>query len=301
MASHCDSSSQRLPRHAEHLPLAARAVRVSTPVGLKLAPGRVETISISRSTSIRASRRSRMISSLPLLEIDCTRSDSASRLSAATSISVETASGGGPKRSVSSARISLSDVLGGGDLAVDLHAQVRVLHVLLRDRHRHRQVDRDRGRLLDRLAAQLAHGLFEELQIGLDAHRGDVAALLAAQEVAGAADLQVAGGDAEAGAEVGELADGRQALARRLGEDAVLRHQQVAVGELVAPPHPAAELVELRQAEAVGAVDDHGVDVGDVDAVLDDRRGEQDVELAGSRRRACGGRAPPRRAGRGRR
>ena len=108
----------------------------------------------------------------------------------------------------------------------------------------------------------------------------DVAALLAAQQVAGAADLQVARRDAEAGAEVRELAQGGQALPRLLGEDAVLGHQEVAVGELVAPPHPAAELVELREAEAVGAVDDHGVDVRDVDAVLDDRRGEQHVEVA---------------------
>ena len=62
--------------------------------------------------------------------------------------------------------------------------------------------------------------------------------------------------------------------------DAVARHQQIAVAELAAPPDAAAELVELRQAEAVGAVDDHGVDVRDVDAVLDDRRGEQQVVLA---------------------
>ena len=55
---------------------------------------------------------------------------------------------------------------------------------------------------------------------------------------------------------------------------------EIAVGELVAPPHPAAELVELREAEAVGAVDDHGVDVRDVDAVLDDRRRQQHVEVA---------------------
>jgi hypothetical protein len=107
-----------------------------------------------------------------------------------------------------------------------------------------------------------------------------VAALLRPQQVAGAADLQVAGGDAEAGAQVAELADRQQAPARPLGEHGVRRHQQVAVGELVAAPDPAAELVELSQPEAVGAVDDHRVDVGDVDAVLDDRGGQQQVELA---------------------
>ena len=88
-------------------------------------------------------------------------------------------------------------------------------------------------------------------------------------------------GDAEAGAEVGELAQIAARRFRACSESTrSRRHQQVAVGELVAAPHPAAQLVELRQAEAVRPVDDHGVDVRDVDAVLDDRGGEQDVELA---------------------
>ena len=44
--------------------------------------------------------------------------------------------------------------------------------------------------------------------------------------------------------------------------------------------HAAAQLVELRQAELVGAVDDDGVDVGNVQPALDDRRADQYVELA---------------------
>ena len=41
-----------------------------------------------------------------------------------------------------------------------------------------------------------------------------------------------------------------------------------------------AQLVELRETELVGVVDDHRVDVGDVDAVFDDRRRDEHVELA---------------------
>ena len=40
----------------------------------------------------------------------------------------------------------------------------------------------------------------------------------------------------------------------------------------------AAQLVQLGQAETVGAVDDDGVGVGDVDARFDDRRAQQHVE-----------------------
>ncbi len=79
-------------------------------MGLKLAPSVRDTRSISLATSMRASRRSRIVSSRPLAEMDWTRSDSASRLSAATSTRVRTAGGGGPKRSASSASSSRSAV-----------------------------------------------------------------------------------------------------------------------------------------------------------------------------------------------
>ena len=57
------------------------------------------------------------------------------------------------------------------------------------------------------------------------------------------------------------------------------RDQEIGIGPPVGAPHPAPELVELGQAEAVGPVDDDGVDVGDVEPVLDDGGGDQDVEL----------------------
>ncbi len=129
----------------------------------------------------------------------------------------------------------------------------------------------------DRLAGQLVDRLLEQAAIGLVADRPQVAVLLGAEQVAGAADLEVAGGDPEAGAEVGELDDRRQACACLLGQGAFRRHQQEGEGEPVRAADPAAELVELGEAEAVRAVDDQGVGVGDVEAVLDDGRGEQDV------------------------
>src|SRR5262245_39956535 len=44
--------------------------------------------------------------------------------------------------------------------------------------------------------------------------------------------------------------------------------------------YAAAELVEVAQAEAVGAVNDDGVGVGDVGAALEDGGGEEDVGFA---------------------
>ena len=80
-----------------------------------------------------------------------------------------------------------------------------------------------------------------------------------------------------------------------------LRDQQVGIGAAVRAAHAAAQLVELGEPEAVGAVDQNRVAQRDVEAVLDDGRGHQNVgfvmhELAASLFRA---RLPP--SGRGRR
>ena len=61
---------------------------------------------------------------------------------------------------------------------------------------------------------------------------------------------------------------------------AARRDEEVGVGALPAAADAAADLVELRQAEVVGAVHDDGVGGGDVEPALDDRGGEQHVELA---------------------
>jgi len=44
--------------------------------------------------------------------------------------------------------------------------------------------------------------------------------------------------------------------------------------------YSAAELMELREAEAVGVLYDHDSGVGDVDSYFDDRGGDEDVEFA---------------------
>ena len=64
-----------------------------------------------------------------------------------------------------------------------------------------------------------------------------------------------------------------------LGERLLPRVEEVRVRPLAAAADPAADLVQLGQAEQVGPLDDQRVGVRDVDAGLDDGRADQDVEL----------------------
>ena len=126
--------------------------------------------------------------------------------------------------------------------------------------------------LLAALALDLAHGLFEHRRVHLEADGLDVAGLLAAEHVAGAAQFEVERGDLEAGAEVGELLERGEAAARDLGQLLLRRNQQIRISAPVRAAHAPAKLIQLAEAVAVRAVDDDGVRERDVEAVLDDAR-----------------------------
>ena len=69
---------------------------------------------------------------------------------------------------------------------------------------------------------------------------------------------------------------------RGLTPSGAFLRQQPALRLRRAPADPAAQLVELGDAEAIGVEDHHHRGVRDVDADLDHRRGDEHVELAGA-------------------
>ncbi len=69
-------------------------------------------------------------------------------------------------------------------------------------------------------------------------------------------------------------------LGRRLVQRLARRHGEIGIGPRLAAADAAPELVELGQAEHVGAMDHHGVGVADVEAAFDDVGRQQHVELA---------------------
>ena len=104
--------------------------------------------------------------------------------------------------------------------------------------------------------------------------------LLAAQQLACATNFQVAHGDAETRAELAGLLQGGQALARDHRQALVAVIEHVGIGLHCGATNTAAQLIELRQAELVSAVDDDGVGGGNIEPALDDRRADQHLELA---------------------
>ncbi|MEZ4808218.1 MAG: hypothetical protein R2815_12215 [Flavobacteriales bacterium] len=116
--------------------------------------------------------------------------------------------------------------------------------------------------------------------VGLEADVVDEAALFRAEQVARATDVEVLHGDVDAAAEVAELLDGLQALAREVGQQVRAGREQVAVGLPVAAPHAAAQLVQVAEAEVLRLVHDDRVRVRDVEAVLHDGGADEHIGVA---------------------
>jgi hypothetical protein len=124
---------------------------------------------------------------------------------------------------------------------------------------------------------QGAHRALEHPGIEREADLLHLARLLFAQDLAGAADLEVVHREIEARAEVLHHRDRFEALGGVAAQRFLGRREEIGVGLVVRAADAAAQLVQLRQAELVGAVDDDGVGGRDVDPGLDDGRAEQHV------------------------
>jgi hypothetical protein len=114
----------------------------------------------------------------------------------------------------------------------------------------------------------------------METNGGNVAVLTHPEQLAGAADLKVAHRDRVACSQLRVLGDHlKPLLAVQRGRDLAVA-EEVCVGASRTAPHPTPELIELGQAKRVGAVHDQRVGVWDIQARLDDRRAQQDIDLA---------------------
>src|SRR5690606_33426826 len=169
------------------------------------------------------------------------------------------------------------------DALVMHEARVHVRHVVLGDQRRQAELDLRavRERILEiGLAAflELLHRAREELVVERESDALDLPALPFAEELAGAADLEVVRRERETDAERFERFDRLEPFRGLRRELASRRRDEIRIRLMMRPAHAAAELMELREPEPVRAVDDDRVRRRDVDAALDDRRADEHVE-----------------------
>ena len=106
--------------------------------------------------------------------------------------------------------------------------------------------------------------------VELDANFADMAGLLVAEEVAGAADVEIVARQLEPGAERIQCLHDFQAAQRGRRQLLFLGQRQIAIGAHLAAADAAAQLIELGQPEHVGAVHDQRVGGRDIEPRFDD-------------------------------
>jgi hypothetical protein len=111
-----------------------------------------------------------------------------------------------------------------------------------------------------------------------------VTGLLVAQKIAGAADIEIVRGKLEAGAERIERLQNLEAFFRLRGDLARWQGEQ-RIGAQFRAADPAAQLIELRQTKAVGAMHDQRVGGRDIETGFDDRSRKKHIVFAVVERR----------------
>ncbi len=122
------------------------------------------------------------------------------------------------------------------------------------------------------LAADLGDSLFQHVLVEFEADFLDAAGLLLAEKVAGAADVEIVACQLEAGAERVERLQYLEPLVSGRCQHLVDRQREQREGAHLGTADPAAQLVELGQAEHVGPVHDQRVGGRHVKARFDNRR-----------------------------
>src|SRR6266550_850850 len=148
-----------------------------------------------------------------------------------------------------------------------------------------RRIERDvgRGKLLPAASSLLAlfqspYGLFQPPEIHVESDGLYMPRLLAAEQVAGAPQFQIAERNAITRSQIRMMLEHLQTFLR-LGVDKI-GNEQVTEGATVTPPHPPPQLVKLCETEAVRAVHDHRVRVGYIEPRLDDHGGHEHIHFA---------------------
>ena len=127
----------------------------------------------------------------------------------------------------------------GRELLVRLQPQALALDVLLGDVRIHRQLEPQLGLPLGHVAAEGADGLADHAQVEVEPDPGDVPGLLAAEQVARTADLEVLQRDLHAAAELVVRRDGLEPVLRELAERLVVVVEEVGVRPLAPAADPA--------------------------------------------------------------
>ena len=129
------------------------------------------------------------------------------------------------------------------------------------------------------VAAQLLDRLSQELAVEVEAYSGNMPRLLCAEQIASAADFEIAHGNLEARSQCGILFDRAHSFFRIARRDLVSWQHEDGVGSSVSPADSASQLVEVRQPKTICPVDHDGIGVRNINSAFDNGGREENIRF----------------------
>ena len=131
-------------------------------------------------------------------------------------------------------------VSGAGDFLVEPQALVLFGHVALVDAQRNAEIELRTGTVCTALALDLFHGGLKHGGVELESDGFNVAALLAAEHVAGTAQFEIERGNFESRAQIAELLKRCETAARDLTQLLLGRNEQISISAAIGAADTAA-------------------------------------------------------------
>src|SRR5215204_804198 len=179
--------------------------------------------------------------------------------------------------------LDLTFVLDLGEPSVKSEAHRQVGDITLGNHHGRTNCDLWRppvGNRRSDAGLKACHRLLQHLLIQLVTYLLDMPRLLVAEQIAGAANIEIVRGELEAGAQRVKRLQYLEAALGLRGNLSLCRQREQRIGAYLRPPYSPAQLIELRQPEAVGAMDDERVGGRNIEAGFNDGSREQQVVFA---------------------
>ena len=171
-----------------------------------------------------------------------------------------------------------------GNPAIQRQPYCQIAYILFGNAHLQPQIDLrcPVDRLFDGFtlaSARHLDSLPQHFLIKFNSDLAHMSRLFISQQVSGTANIHIVGGQREPGTKRVQRLHYLQPAARLRSQQPVGIRRQIGIGTKTAPPDPAAQLIKLRQAKHVRAMNDHGICRGNIDPRFHNIGRQQDICL----------------------
>ena len=167
-----------------------------------------------------------------------------------------------------------------GNPLVDIQLLIFIANVFIRDIRINIQIHHRLIFFLNLLLTfQLPDRFIQHLAIQIVSYSLHMSMLRFSQEITGSTDLQIPHGNLKSTSQFCKFTNGRKSLLCHFLEHLIAFIHEKCIGCPVGTAYTPTQLIQLRQSHGIGIVNNHGIDIGDIQSCLNNRRRHQYINV----------------------